>query len=68
MPASAADPWRSSSLRCLLAATIEIVWRRITSSEYDKKARELKDRQTEIGMRIEQHQQGDAGFRTTLES
>jgi hypothetical protein len=29
---------------------------RITAHDYDRKARELKDRQTEIGMRIEQHQ------------
>jgi hypothetical protein len=44
-------------------------WRMcITQNEYDKKARELKDRQTEIGLRIEQHQQGDGDYRTTLES
>jgi hypothetical protein len=42
--------------------------RRITQSDYDKKARELKERQTEIGLRIEQHQQGDGDYRTTLES
>jgi site-specific DNA recombinase len=40
----------------------------ITQSDYDKKARELKERQTEIGLRIEQHQQGDGDYRTTLES
>jgi site-specific DNA recombinase len=41
---------------------------RITQDEYDKKARELKQRQTKIALRIEQHQQGDGHFRTTLES
>ena len=40
----------------------------ITQDEYDKKARELKERQTEIAMRIEQHQKGEGDFRTTLES
>ncbi|MGE5147152.1 MAG: hypothetical protein ACM3N5_10405, partial [Candidatus Eiseniibacteriota bacterium] len=32
------------------------------------KARELKERQTEIALRIEQHQQAEGSFRTTLES
>src|SRR2546421_12683109 len=41
---------------------------RITQGDYDKKARELKERQAEIAVRIEQHQQGDAEYRTTLES
>jgi len=41
--------------------------RRITQDEYDKKARELKERQTEIAPRIEQHQEGEEIFRTTLE-
>jgi hypothetical protein len=41
---------------------------RITQDEYDKKARELKERQTEIALRIEQHQKGEGDFRTTLES
>jgi hypothetical protein len=40
----------------------------ITQSDYDKKARELKERQTEIGLRIQQHQHGDGDYRTTLES
>src|SRR5262249_29652063 len=40
----------------------------ITQNEYDKKARELKERQTEIALRIEQHQNGEGDFRTTLES
>src|SRR5260370_27902925 len=40
----------------------------ITQGDYDKKARELKERQAEIALRIEQHQQGDAEYRTTLES
>jgi hypothetical protein len=40
----------------------------ITQDEYDKKARELKQRQTEIALRIEQHQEGDGQFRATLES
>ena len=34
--------------------------------EYDKKARELKERQTEIALRIDQKGEGD--FRTRLES
>jgi hypothetical protein len=42
--------------------------RGITQDEYDKKARELKERQTEIALRIEQHQKGEGDFRTTLES
>jgi hypothetical protein len=37
-------------------------------ADYDKKARELKDQQAEIAARIEQHQQGNAEYRTTLES
>jgi hypothetical protein len=40
---------------------------RITQHEYAKKARELNERQTEIAMRIEQHQTGEGDFRTTLE-
>ena len=42
--------------------------RRITQDEYDRKARQLKERQSEIAMRIEQHQKGEGDFRTTLES
>jgi hypothetical protein len=41
---------------------------RITQDDYDKKARELKEQQAEIATRIEQHQQGNAEYRTTLES
>jgi hypothetical protein len=40
----------------------------ITQDEYDKKARELKGRQNEIALRIEQHQEGEEDYRTTLES
>ena len=40
----------------------------ITQDEYDKKARELKERQAEIAARIEQHQKGEGDFRATLES
>jgi hypothetical protein len=40
----------------------------ITQSEYDKKALSLKDQQAEIVVRIEQHQQGNSDFRTTLET
>ena len=40
----------------------------ITQDDYDKKARELKEQQAEIATRIEQHQQGNAEYRTTLES
>src|SRR5262245_61259326 len=39
-----------------------------SSRQYDKKARELKERQTEIALRVEQHQKGEGDFRTTLES
>ena len=42
--------------------------RSITQDEYDKKARELKERQVEIGLRVEQHQQGEGEYRMTLES
>jgi hypothetical protein len=42
--------------------------RRITQDDYDKKARELKEKQAEFALRIEQHQQGDGEYRTTLES
>jgi len=41
--------------------------RRITQDEYDKKAREPKERQSEIALRIEQHQKAEGDFRTTLE-
>ena len=40
----------------------------ITRDDYDKKARELKQREAEIARRIEQHQKGEGDFRTTLES
>ncbi len=40
----------------------------ITGDEYDKKARELKERHLELAMRIEQHQKGESVYRTTLES
>jgi len=40
----------------------------ITQDEYDKKARELKQQQAEIAVRIEEHQKGEGDFRTTLES
>jgi hypothetical protein len=42
--------------------------RRITEGEYDKKARELKQRQTEIALRIEQHQKAEGEFRRLLPS
>jgi hypothetical protein len=42
--------------------------RRITGDDYDRKARELKERQTEIALRIEQHQKGEGDYRTTLET
>ena len=38
------------------------------ANDNDKKARELKERQTEIAARIEQHQKGEGDFRATLES
>jgi hypothetical protein len=43
-------------------------FRGITQDDYYKKARELKGQQAEIAVRIEQHQQGDGEYRTTLES
>jgi site-specific DNA recombinase len=39
----------------------------ITQNEYDNKARELKERETEIVLRIEQHRDGEGAFRATLE-
>jgi hypothetical protein len=39
----------------------------ITGNEYDKKARELRERQTEMALRIEQHQKGEGDYRLTLE-
>jgi hypothetical protein len=54
---------RTSSTSCSKPST-----RSITGDEYDKKARELKERQTEITLRIEQHQKGEGIFRTTLET
>ena len=44
------------------------VVRRITQTDYDKKAIELKNRQTELRMRIEQHTNGQDEFRLTIES
>jgi hypothetical protein len=41
---------------------------RITQDEHDRKARELKDRQAEIALRLEQHQGGEGCFREPLES
>ncbi len=40
----------------------------ITQDDYDKKARALKERLTEIALRIEQHQGGEEDYRTTLET
>ena len=40
----------------------------ITGDEYDRKARVLKGQQTEITLRIEQHQKGEGDYRTTLET
>ena len=42
--------------------------KRITQDEYDKKARALKEGQLQVAARIEQHQQGDGEYRTTLET
>jgi hypothetical protein len=36
------------------------------AGQYDKKARELKGRQNEIALRIEQHQEGEGDYRTWL--
>ena len=44
------------SVRMLGSGWLRMQVRRITQDEYDKKARELKRRQTEIALRIEQHQ------------
>jgi hypothetical protein len=38
------------------------------AGRHDRKGRELKERQAEIAAQIEQHQQGDGEYRTTLES
>ena len=40
----------------------------ITQADYDKKARELKESRAEVAARIEQHQDGEGTFRTTLET
>jgi site-specific DNA recombinase len=40
----------------------------ITQTQYDEKARALKQQQIEIAARIEQHQTGDNAFKTTLET
>ena len=40
----------------------------ITGAEYDRKARELKERQTEITLRIQQHRKGETDYCTTLET
>jgi hypothetical protein len=42
--------------------------RRLTGDEYDRKACELKERQTEITLRIEHHQKGETDYCTTLET
>jgi Type I phosphodiesterase / nucleotide pyrophosphatase len=42
--------------------------RGITGDEYDKKARELKERQTEITLRIESTRRGEGDYRATLET
>jgi hypothetical protein len=55
------------SLRAAAAGRSEYA-RRITAEEYDRKARQLKDRQIEIALRMEQHQKGEGDFRTTLEN
>ena len=53
--------------RMLARAVLHLcqAWRSITQDKYDKKARELKERQTEIALRIEQHQKGEEYFRMT---
>lgn len=42
--------------------------RGLTKSEYDIKARELKERQHELAIRINNHEAGDDSFKTTVES
>ena len=60
---------RTRSSRRQLSTLLDLrLDKSITRDEYDKKARELKERQTEIALRIEQHQQGDEGYRATLET
>ena len=54
--------------RCAGAATEENEARRITQTEYDKKALELKERKAGIAECIAQFEEGDEKFRTTLES
>lgn len=60
--------WGRSRRRVPTRRTRAFAMQRITQDEYDKKARELKARQVELAMQIEQHQQGDGAFRTALES
>ena len=45
--------------RCLLDLRLD---KSITQDDYDKKARELKEQQAEIALRIEQHQKGDGEY------
>src|SRR5258708_17626186 len=60
--------WSNASNGTTLQSTgVGSIWR-ISQDDYDKKARELKEQQAEIATRIEQHQQGNAEYRTTLES
>jgi len=53
------------SLATLLDMRLE---QSITGSEYDKKATELKQKQAELRMQMEQHTKGRDEFRITLES
>jgi site-specific DNA recombinase len=56
-------------VRARLAVLLDLrLDKSITGDEYDKKARELKERQTEIALRIEQHQKGEGDYRMTLET
>jgi hypothetical protein len=60
----------SSARRLLLAGALHRARhsRGITQDEYDKKAHQLKGRQTEIALHIEQHQEGEGDYRTALEA
>src|ERR1700738_791974 len=74
--------WRASTSDKVLASCesavnpLGLIWaacvsgrrRRITGDEYDRKARELQERQTEITLRTEQHQKGETDSCTTVET
>src|SRR5262249_16844891 len=62
------DPGRQRPSTCDFMASATFAVGSVLHRRIPKKARELKERQTEIALRIEQHQKGEGDFRTRLES